>query len=87
MMNRKGLWKTQEFQYIRSRRTLIPITAQKPARVSRYCQERRPGGGQIRPPGTAADQTAPANEAMRMATATPKRMLDISGQVPSSWPY
>ena len=29
MMNRKGLWKTQEFQYIRRRRTLIPITAQK----------------------------------------------------------
>ena len=53
----------------------MPHTAQKPAQVRKYCQERRPGGGQIRRAGTAADQTAPANEAMRMATATPKRIL------------
>ena len=76
MMNRKGLWKTQEFQYIRSRRTLIPITAQKPTQVSRCCQEPRPGGGHNRLSGTATDQTAPANCAIRMTTAMPKRMVD-----------
>ena len=59
----------------------MPHTAQKPAQVRKYCQERRLGGGQIRQAGTATDQTAPANEAMRMATATAKRMLDISGQI------
>ena len=58
----------------------MPHTAQKPAQVRKYCQERTPGGGQIRLLGTAADQAAPANDAMRMATATPKRMLDISGR-------
>ena len=30
----------------------MPHTAQKPAQVRKYCQERRPGGGQIRLPGT-----------------------------------
>ena len=57
-------------------------TAQKPAQVKKYCQDQRPGGGQIRLPGTATDQTAPANEAMRMATPTPKRMLDTVTVLP-----